>query len=134
MNYTGRCVRTRMGVKAALPRYEVYLYTAVLGVAMAWAASWIVEASSGELRPTFNVDVSPSSLDSDFNSRLNVDSAFDLHEKFSIEIPIDIQVNTIILILDLPHRGIFPVCKHNLTHDTNQPNRNKNELEKLQNT
>ena len=42
-----------MGVKAALPRYEVYLYTAVLGVAMAWAASWIVEASSGEWMETY---------------------------------------------------------------------------------
>lgn len=44
--------RAKMGVKAALPRYELYLYTAVLGVAMVWAASWIVEASSGEWETT----------------------------------------------------------------------------------
>lgn len=37
-----------MGIKAALPRYELYLYTAVLGGALIWAASWIFEASSGE--------------------------------------------------------------------------------------
>lgn len=37
-----------MGIKAALPRYELYLYTAVLGVALVWAGSWIFEASSGE--------------------------------------------------------------------------------------
>lgn len=37
-----------MGIKAALPRYELYLYTAVLGGALIWAGSWIFEASSGE--------------------------------------------------------------------------------------
>ena len=37
-----------MGIKSALPRYELYLYTAVLGVALIWAGSWIFEASSGE--------------------------------------------------------------------------------------
>lgn len=40
--------RFTMGIKAALPRYELYLYTAVLGVALIWAGSWIFEASSGE--------------------------------------------------------------------------------------
>ncbi|KAG7260246.1 hypothetical protein CRUP_037030 [Coryphaenoides rupestris] len=49
-----------MGVKAALPRYELYLYTAVLGVAMVWAASWIVEASSENVnRKTFKESVKP---------------------------------------------------------------------------
>ena len=37
-----------MGIKAALPKYELYLYTAVLGLALLWASSWIFEASSGE--------------------------------------------------------------------------------------
>lgn len=37
-----------MGTKAALPRYELYLYTAVLGAALIWAGSWIFEVSSGE--------------------------------------------------------------------------------------
>ena len=37
-----------MGIKTALPKYEVYFYMSVLGLAVAWAASWIVEASGGE--------------------------------------------------------------------------------------
>jgi len=37
-----------MGIKAALPRYELYLYHAVLGLAMLWSASWILEVSAGE--------------------------------------------------------------------------------------
>ncbi|KAJ3595696.1 hypothetical protein NHX12_004999 [Muraenolepis orangiensis] len=49
-----------MGVKAALPRYELCLYTAVLGVAMVWAASWIVEASSDNVdRKAFKESVKP---------------------------------------------------------------------------
>lgn len=40
--------RFTMGIKAALPRYELYLYTAVLAMALIWAGSWIFEASSGE--------------------------------------------------------------------------------------
>lgn len=49
-----------MGIKAALPRYELYLYTAVLGLALIWASSWIFEASSGECKThknTFSVEV-----------------------------------------------------------------------------
>lgn len=38
-----------MGIKAALPKAELYLYTAVLSLAILWAGSWIIEASSGEL-------------------------------------------------------------------------------------
>ena len=41
-----------MGIKAGLPRYELYLYYAVLGLAMLWSASWICEVSSGELLHT----------------------------------------------------------------------------------
>lgn len=39
-----------MGIKAALPRYELYLYSTVLGLAMIWAASWILEVSSCEYK------------------------------------------------------------------------------------
>ncbi|TRY53842.1 hypothetical protein DNTS_002798, partial [Danionella cerebrum] len=39
------CLRTS-GRSRALPRIELYLYTAVLGLALLWAASWIIEASS----------------------------------------------------------------------------------------
>ncbi|MGH0139700.1 UNVERIFIED_CONTAM: hypothetical protein FKN15_042987 [Acipenser sinensis] len=35
-----------MGIKAALPKYELYFYTLVLSLAGLWAASWIFEASS----------------------------------------------------------------------------------------
>lgn len=38
-----------MGIKAAIPKAELYLYTAVLSLALLWAGSWIIEASSGEL-------------------------------------------------------------------------------------
>lgn len=48
-----------MGIKAALPRYELYLYTAVLGGALVWAASWIFEASSGEFMACQRSAVSP---------------------------------------------------------------------------
>uniref|UniRef100_A0A8C6UDF3 Hedgehog acyltransferase like, a n=1 Tax=Neogobius melanostomus TaxID=47308 RepID=A0A8C6UDF3_9GOBI len=49
-----------MGIKAALPRYELYLYTAVLAGAMVWASSWILEASSENVnRKTFKESVQP---------------------------------------------------------------------------
>ncbi|XP_061550287.1 hedgehog acyltransferase like, a isoform X1 [Phycodurus eques] len=49
-----------MGIKAGLPRYELYLYTAVLSGALAWAASWIVEASSENVsRKAFKESVKP---------------------------------------------------------------------------
>ncbi|XP_075876725.1 hedgehog acyltransferase like, a isoform X1 [Nelusetta ayraudi] len=49
-----------MGIKAALPRYELYLYTAVLGGALVWAASWIFEASSENVnRKLFKDSVKP---------------------------------------------------------------------------
>lgn len=44
-----------MGIKAGLHRYELYLYIAVLAGALAWAASWIVEASSGEWLKTNSI-------------------------------------------------------------------------------
>lgn len=37
-----------MGIKAALPKYEIYFYNVVLCLAMFWAASWIFEVSSCE--------------------------------------------------------------------------------------
>uniref|UniRef100_A0A3B3T1P7 Hedgehog acyltransferase like n=1 Tax=Paramormyrops kingsleyae TaxID=1676925 RepID=A0A3B3T1P7_9TELE len=49
-----------MGIKAALPKYELYLYTAVLYMALFWAASWILEASSEHVnRKTFRENVKP---------------------------------------------------------------------------
>uniref|UniRef100_A0A8C5HH85 Protein-cysteine N-palmitoyltransferase HHAT-like protein n=1 Tax=Gouania willdenowi TaxID=441366 RepID=A0A8C5HH85_GOUWI len=49
-----------MGIRAALPRYELYLYTAVLGGALIWACSWIFEASSENInRKTFKGNVKP---------------------------------------------------------------------------
>nr|XP_057924746.1 hedgehog acyltransferase like, a isoform X2 [Doryrhamphus excisus] len=49
-----------MGIKAALPRYELYLYTAVLSVALIWAGSWIFEASSENVnRKAFKESVKP---------------------------------------------------------------------------
>uniref|UniRef100_A0A8C2QAX6 Hedgehog acyltransferase like, a n=1 Tax=Cyprinus carpio TaxID=7962 RepID=A0A8C2QAX6_CYPCA len=38
-----------MGIKTALPKTELYFYTAVLSLALLWAGSWIIEASSGTL-------------------------------------------------------------------------------------
>lgn len=35
-----------MGIKAALPKYEIYFYNTVLCLAMFWAAGWIFEVSS----------------------------------------------------------------------------------------
>lgn len=49
-----------MGIKAALPKYELYLYTAVLYMALLWAGSWIFEASSENLtRKAFKKTVQP---------------------------------------------------------------------------
>lgn len=49
-----------MGIKAALPRYELYLYTAVLGLALIWAGSWVFEASSENVnRRAFKESVKP---------------------------------------------------------------------------
>lgn len=41
--------RLTMGIKTALPKTELYVYTAVLALALLWAGSWIIEASSGTL-------------------------------------------------------------------------------------
>lgn len=38
-----------MGIKTALPKIELYMYTAVVSLALLWAGSWIIEASSGTL-------------------------------------------------------------------------------------
>ncbi|TNN53631.1 Protein-cysteine N-palmitoyltransferase HHAT-like protein [Liparis tanakae] len=52
--------RSTMGVKAALPRFELYLYTAVLAGALVWAGSWISEASSENInRKAFKESVKP---------------------------------------------------------------------------
>ncbi|XP_066573074.1 hedgehog acyltransferase like, b isoform X2 [Amia ocellicauda] len=49
-----------MGIKAALPKYELYFYTSVLALAVLWAASWIYEASSENVdRKTFKESVQP---------------------------------------------------------------------------
>ncbi|XP_018597212.2 protein-cysteine N-palmitoyltransferase HHAT-like protein [Scleropages formosus] len=49
-----------MGIKAALPKYELYLYTLVLSVAVLWAASWIVEASTENVnRKSFRENMKP---------------------------------------------------------------------------
>lgn len=44
------CVSVTMGIKAALPKYELYFYSSVLGLTMIWAASWIFEVSSCEYK------------------------------------------------------------------------------------
>lgn len=41
-------VRVAMGIKAALPKYEIYIYNTVLCLAVLWSASWISEVSSCE--------------------------------------------------------------------------------------
>ncbi|XP_046874085.1 protein-cysteine N-palmitoyltransferase HHAT-like protein isoform X1 [Hypomesus transpacificus] len=49
-----------MGIKAALPKYELYFYNTVLCLAMFWAASWIFEVSSSNAnRKTFKTSVKP---------------------------------------------------------------------------
>ncbi|ROL44729.1 Protein-cysteine N-palmitoyltransferase HHAT-like protein [Anabarilius grahami] len=35
-----------MGIKTALPKIELYMYTAAVSLALLWAGSWIIEASS----------------------------------------------------------------------------------------
>ncbi|XP_057189194.1 hedgehog acyltransferase like, a isoform X2 [Triplophysa rosa] len=52
--------RLTMGIKAALPNFELYIYTAVLGLALLWAGSWIIEASSENVnRKAFRESVKP---------------------------------------------------------------------------
>ncbi|XP_030625463.1 hedgehog acyltransferase like, b [Chanos chanos] len=49
-----------MGVKAALPKYELYCYYVILSLAMLWTASWIFEVSSSNAsRKTFKSNVKP---------------------------------------------------------------------------
>ncbi|KAG5286835.1 hypothetical protein AALO_G00019290 [Alosa alosa] len=49
-----------MGIKSALPKYELYCYAAVLGLALTWAASWIIEASDENVgRKVFKSSVKP---------------------------------------------------------------------------
>nr|XP_006634321.1 PREDICTED: protein-cysteine N-palmitoyltransferase HHAT-like protein [Lepisosteus oculatus] len=49
-----------MGIKAALPKYELYFYTSVLSLALLWATSWIFEASSENMnRKAFRESVQP---------------------------------------------------------------------------
>ncbi|XP_016129647.1 hedgehog acyltransferase like, a isoform X1 [Sinocyclocheilus grahami] len=49
-----------MGIKTALPKTELYLYTAVLSLALLWAGSWIIETSSENVnRKAFRENVKP---------------------------------------------------------------------------
>lgn len=48
----GFLVCISMGIKAALPKYEIYFYNTVLCLAMFWAASWIFEVSCSEYENT----------------------------------------------------------------------------------
>ncbi|XP_031706244.1 hedgehog acyltransferase like, b [Anarrhichthys ocellatus] len=49
-----------MGIKAALPKYEIYFYNTVLCLAMFWASSWIFDLSSSSAnRKTFKTGVKP---------------------------------------------------------------------------
>ncbi|XP_060756844.1 hedgehog acyltransferase like, b isoform X3 [Neoarius graeffei] len=49
-----------MGIKAALPKYELYFYYVVLSMAMLWAASWIFEVSSlNANRKSFRSSIQP---------------------------------------------------------------------------
>lgn len=49
-----------MGIKAALPKYEIYFYNTVLCLAMFWAASWVLDVSSSNAnRKTFKSSVKP---------------------------------------------------------------------------
>lgn len=49
-----------MGIKAALPKYEIYFYNTVLSLALLWATSWIFEVSSTNAdRKTFKSNVKP---------------------------------------------------------------------------
>nr|XP_015810638.2 hedgehog acyltransferase like, b isoform X1 [Nothobranchius furzeri] len=49
-----------MGIKAALPKYEVYFYSSVLALAVVWATFWISEVSSSSVsRKTFKASLKP---------------------------------------------------------------------------
>uniref|UniRef100_A0A3B4BIG5 Uncharacterized protein n=1 Tax=Periophthalmus magnuspinnatus TaxID=409849 RepID=A0A3B4BIG5_9GOBI len=49
-----------MGVKAALPKYELYFYNTVLSLALLWATSWIFDVSSANTnRKTFKSNIKP---------------------------------------------------------------------------
>ncbi|XP_033964722.1 hedgehog acyltransferase like, b [Pseudochaenichthys georgianus] len=49
-----------MGIKSALPKYEIYFYNTVLCLATLWAGSWVLEvSSSGANRKAFKPSVKP---------------------------------------------------------------------------
>ncbi|XP_052373550.1 hedgehog acyltransferase like, b [Oncorhynchus keta] len=49
-----------MGIKAALPRYELYFYNTVVYLGLLWAASWIFDVSSSNAnRKSFKSSVTP---------------------------------------------------------------------------
>ncbi|XP_034024853.1 hedgehog acyltransferase like, b [Thalassophryne amazonica] len=49
-----------MGIKAALPKYELYFYNTVLFLALSWSASWIFAVSNSNVnRKTFRSSVKP---------------------------------------------------------------------------
>ncbi|XP_010900672.1 hedgehog acyltransferase like, b [Esox lucius] len=49
-----------MGIKTGLPRWELYLYSTVLYLAMLWTASWIYDVSSSNVnRKSFKSSVTP---------------------------------------------------------------------------
>ncbi|XP_017261919.1 hedgehog acyltransferase like, b isoform X2 [Kryptolebias marmoratus] len=49
-----------MGVKAALPKFELCFYGAVLGLAVFWAAGWVFDASASSInRKAFRTSVKP---------------------------------------------------------------------------
>ncbi|XP_034998198.1 hedgehog acyltransferase like, b isoform X1 [Hippoglossus stenolepis] len=59
--FTASCsVSVTMGIKSALPKYEIYFYNTVLCLAMFWAAGWIFEVSSSNAnRKSFKTSVKP---------------------------------------------------------------------------
>ena len=40
-----------MGIKSALPKYEIYFYNTVLCLATLWAGSWVLVGAIGNARP-----------------------------------------------------------------------------------
>ncbi|XP_071341230.1 hedgehog acyltransferase like, b isoform X1 [Trachinotus anak] len=59
-----------MGIKAALPKYEIYFYNTMLCLAMFWAASWIFEVSSySYLLPQVSTSVLASKLTANANRK-----------------------------------------------------------------
>ncbi|KAI9519566.1 hypothetical protein NQZ68_027747 [Dissostichus eleginoides] len=49
-----------MGIKSALPKYEIYFYNTVLCLATLWAGSWVLDvSSSGANRKAFKPSVKP---------------------------------------------------------------------------